>query len=504
MDSTHMFLDKFLNSITMYRLTLYYLIGLLSVAVLLSMIGLLSYNPLDIALDACLAIIVCLVANFGFAKIVHATTNSESAFITALIIACLIPVAFPHNALFLVAACVFAMGSKYFLTIEKQHIFNPAAVGVLGISLLFPDHVATWWMGTPMMMPFVVLGGLVVLRRIRREAMVYMFLAVYGAVSVAAFIIQGTFFISFFTIFQALLFHSPVWFLGMVMLTEPLTAPGRKQPQLIYAGLVGFLVATEQMRFSPLSFTPEEALCIGNIAAYIMTPRHRFVLALQNKIQLTADTFHYIFKLAEPLTFKPGQYMEWTVPHAKTDARGNRRYFSLVSAPNSDTLAIAVKFYDNSSSYKTKLKDLEIGEEVVVSQLGGDFTLPKNFEKKKLVFIAGGIGITPYISMIEYIVQKKKKCDIVLLYSLKTLNDAVFVDLLEKARAYGVHTVYTMTDTAGMIDMAMIQTEVPDFAERIFYISGPQLMVQALEKTIRDMNIPKKKILTDYFPGFAG
>ena len=498
----------------MYRLTLYYLIALLVLAAVFSIVGLLPYNPFDIALDACLAIIVSWITNVGFAKIVHATTNSESVLITALIIVCLVPVAFPHNALFLVAACMFAMGSKYLLTIEKQHVFNPAAVGVLAISLISPEHVATWWMGTPVLMPFVVLGGLLLLRRIRREAMTYVFFAVYAIVSIGAFIIQGTFFSSFATISQVLLFHSPVWFLGMIMLTEPLTGPGRKRPQLVYAGLVGLLVATEQMRFSPLSFTPEEALCIGNIAAYLMTPRHRFVLALQGKVQLTSDTLQYIFKPMEPLAFKPGQYMEWTLPHSKTDARGNRRYFSLVSAPNIETLSIAVKFYDNSSSYKARLKELEIGEEIIASQIGGDFTMPKNIEKQKLVFIAGGIGITPYISMIEYIIQQKQKCDIVLLYSLKNINDAVFVDVLEKARAYGVHTIYTITEKGavppdwewgvGMIDSAMIHTEVPDFTERIFYISGPQLMVQALEGAIRGMGIAKKKIVTDYFPGFAG
>ena len=509
-----MFIDKLLNSITMYRLTLYYLIALLVLAAGFGAIGWLSYNPVDIVIDSLLAVAVSWIANFGFAKIVHATTNTESVFITALIIVCLVPVAFPHNALFLAAACIFAMGSKYLLTIEKQHVFNPAAVGVLGISLLSPEHVATWWMGNPVMMPFVLFGGLLLLRRIRREAMVYVFFAVYLVASVVAFIIQGTFFASFLTISQVLLFHSPVWFLGLVMLTEPLTAPGRKRPQLAYAGLVGLLVATEQMRFSPISFTPEEALVIGNIAAYMMTPRHRFVLALQNKVQLTADTFHYIFKLAEPIAFKPGQYMEWTLPHHKTDSRGNRRYFSLVSAPKSDEIAIAVKFYDNSSSYKTKLKDLEIGEEIIASQLGGDFTLPRNIEKKKLVFIAGGIGITPYISMIEHIISENKVCDITMLYSLKSISDAVFVDVLEKARAHGVNTVYTITSkdavpsdwewNVGMIDAAMIQKEIPDYAERMFYISGPQLMVQALETTIRDMSIPKKKIITDYFPGFAG
>ncbi|HSX24886.1 MAG TPA: oxidoreductase [Candidatus Andersenbacteria bacterium] len=509
-----MFIDALLNKITMYRLTLYYLIALLVFAGIFGMFGLLPYSLLDISLSVLIAICVSLVANLGFAKFFHAATNIESVFITALIIVCLIPISFPANALFLAAACIFAMGSKYLLTIEKQHIFNPAAVGVLGISLLSPEHVAIWWMGTPLMMPFVILGGVLLVRRIRRESMVYVFFAIYFLVSIITFIIQGNLFSSFSSIFDILLFRSPVWFLGMVMLTEPLTAPGRKRPQLLYASLVVLCTATQQIRFSPIHFTPEEALCIGNIAAYIMTPRHRFVLALQEKIQLTADTIQYIFQPKQPLAFKAGQYMEWTLPHSGTDSRGNRRYFSIVSAPKADKLSIAVKFYENSSSYKTKLKNLEVGEEIIAAQLGGDFTLPRTIENKKLVCIAGGIGITPYISMIEYIMREKKSCDIVLLYSLKTLNDAVFIDTLEKARAFGINTVYTITDKnsipkdwewgVGIIDAAMIQKEIPDYSERTFYISGPQLMVQALESMLKHINISKKKIITDYFPGFAG
>jgi ferredoxin-NADP reductase/Na+-translocating ferredoxin:NAD+ oxidoreductase RnfD subunit len=509
-----MFLDTFLNSITMYRLTLYYLIALLVLAAIFSFLGLLPYNALDIALDALLALAASWVANIGFAKIFHATTNYESVFITALIIACLIPVAFPQNALFLVAACIAAMGSKYLLTIEKQHVFNPAAVGVLAISLLSPEHVAIWWIGNPIIMPFVVIGGLLLVRRIRKEKMVYSFFAIYAAVIIVAALVRSASMQTFMSALDVVLFKSPGWFLGFVMLTEPLTAPARKRPQYVYAVLVALLTATAQMRSVLVSFTPEEALCIGNIAAYMMSPRKRLLLALHEKVELTRDTIQFIFRPLEPLVFKPGQYMEWTLPHPKMDSRGNRRHFSLLSAPKAEELAIAVKFYDKPSSYKQSLKALEVGQEIIAANLGGDFTLPRGFEKKKLAFIAGGIGITPFISMIEHIIAEQKQCDITMLYSLKTMQDAAFVSIIEKAREFGVSTVYTISDTSsvpkdwewgvGVIDDVMIQKEVPDYAERMWFISGPQLMVQAFEKKLGDMAIPKRNIMTDYFPGFAG
>ncbi|MEO6077320.1 MAG: hypothetical protein ABIP54_00860, partial [Candidatus Andersenbacteria bacterium] len=386
------------------------------------------------------------------------------------------------------------------LTIEKQHVFNPAAVGVLGISLLSPEHVATWWIGNPIMMPFVVIGGFLLVRRIRKEAMVYPFLVIYIIAILVAALSRSASIQTFMSALDVAFLKSPGWFLGFVMLTEPLTAPARKRPQYVYAVFVALLTATAQMRSVFVSFTPEEALCIGNIAAYMMSPRKRLVLALQEKIEITKDTIQYIFRPLEPVSFKPGQYMEWTLPHLKMDSRGNRRHFSLLSAPNAEQLAIAVKFYDKPSSYKQSLRELKVGQEIIAANLGGDFTLPRGFEKKKLAFIAGGIGITPFISMLEHIIVEQKKCDITMLYSLKTINDAGFVEVIEKARQYGVNTVYNI----GTLEESMIQKEVPDYVERMWYISGPQLMVQAFEKKLGDMAISKRNIITDYFPGFAG
>src|SRR5690349_19121676 len=121
-------IDSFLNKITMYRLTLYYLIVLVGVALIFMAVHLLPYSPMDLLLDSILAVTICYISNNIFAYIFRAKPNSESVLITALILILIIPLKFPVNMTFFITASAIAMGSKYFLTVEKQHIFNPAAV----------------------------------------------------------------------------------------------------------------------------------------------------------------------------------------------------------------------------------------------------------------------------------------------------------------------------------------------------------------------------------------
>src|ERR1035437_3690187 len=99
-------IDAILNKITMYRLTLYYLIFLVGMAAVLSFFGILNYNPLDILISTLLSVIVCYIANSVLAKLFNAVTNVESVFITALILALIIPVKYPVNITFMIGASV--------------------------------------------------------------------------------------------------------------------------------------------------------------------------------------------------------------------------------------------------------------------------------------------------------------------------------------------------------------------------------------------------------------
>jgi ferredoxin-NADP reductase/Na+-translocating ferredoxin:NAD+ oxidoreductase RnfD subunit len=502
-------LDGFLNSVTMYRLILYYLIGLLITALLFSILNILPFNPLSLIFSTLFVTVVCWAANKVFSDAFDAPTNIESVYISALILALIIsPITSFQDAWLFFWAGILTMASKYIFAIHKKHIFNPVAIAVVLTSIGF-NGSASWWVGTLVLSPFVFIGGFLIVRKIRREDLVFSFLGSALAAIIVFTIFSGG---NIFSTIQNLLLNSSLLFLAFVMLTEPLTTPPTKNLQIAYGTLVGFLFAP-QINIAGIFSTPELALCIGNIFSYIVSPKYKLLLRLKEKIQYGTDILDFHFSLDQKLAFAPGQYMEWTVPHDSPDSRGNRRYFTIASSPTENTLQLGVKFYPNGSSLKKTLANLDVNTPIVGAQLAGDFTLPKD-PQAKCVFIAGGIGITPFRSMIKYLIDTNEPRPLILFFANKVAGEIVYADVFEQARAeLGIKTVYTLTDQnaipqgwqgrVGRVNAQMIQQEVPDYLERVFYLSGPHQMINGYEKILREMGIKDHQIKKDFFPGFV-
>ncbi len=250
-------------------------------------------------------------------------------------------------------------------------------------------------------------------------------------------------------------------------------------------------------------------MCGANLFSYIINPNYHLDLILDKKERLTKDTMYFIFKTKSRIKYISGQYMEWMLPHNNTDNRGNRRYFSLASSPTEDRLAITVRFFEKSSSYKKALYSLNKGDSIIASELSGDFILPTD-AKKGIVFIAGGVGIAPFRSMLKYIIDKRARMDITLFYSVRSEEDILFSEILSKAKYSGVKVIYTATDDIpsewdgerGFIDSAMIKRNVSDYKSKLYYISGPQLMVDNMHHTLLSMGVKRKDIKEDFFPGY--
>lgn len=502
-------IDDVLNKVTMYRLVLYYLIFLIIVATLLSSFRLLPFTPIAILASSVFLVLVSLVTNTVFAKTFESVTNFESSYITALILALIIapPHSF-HDFPLLGWAAVLAMSSKYILALGKKHLFNPVAISVMICAFALRES-ANWWVGTAYMMPFVLAGGLLVVRKTKRSDLVFSFTMTALITICSISIFKGS---NIITVAQKAILDSPILFFAFVMLTEPLTTPPTKNLQSVYGAIVGFLFAP-QVHLGPLFTTPEIALVVGNIFSYIVSPKEKLTLLLKDRLQIAPDVYDFIFKNDKKLSFAPGQYLEWTLPQKNLDSRGNRRYFTIASSPTEEDLKIGVKFYPNSSSFKKSLGSLPQNGEIIASQLAGEFTLPKD-KNKKLVFIAGGIGITPFRSMVKYLLDTREQRPITLMYSNKLASDIVYRDVFDKARQeLGIKTIYTITEAnqvpagwqgkVGFIDEAMIKSEVPDFTHSHFYISGPRVMVTTFESVLSKMGIAKNQIKTDFFPGFV-
>jgi len=158
------------------------------------------------------------------------------------------------------------------------------------------------------------------------------------------------------------------------------------------------------------------------------------------------------------------------------------------------------------------LEKAEENSRIVAGQIAGDFVMPKDHHQK-LVFIAGGIGVTPFRSMIKYLTDKDQKRNIIVLYTAKKPDGFAYHQIFNEAHhKLGIKVVYTLTDKdsvpenwhwrVGRINQELIKEEVPDYNERLFYISGPNSMVRDFEEMLQKMGIKNSNIKTDFFPGF--
>ena len=502
-------IDYLLDRVTMYRLVLYVLIGLIAIAAVLSYFTLLPFSPLSLLLSTVFLVIMCWAANSILASIFAVPTNVESAFITALILALIIdPTKSPGDFLFLGWAAILATSSKYILALHNKHLFNPAAIAVVITSFALGES-ASWWVGTASMLPAVLLGGVLLVRKLRQGEMVVLFVTAALVTVCVVSLLQG---LSVTRELQQLLVASPLFFFAAIMLTEPLTAPPTQKLKRIYGLLTGILFIP-QLHLGPIYSTPELALVIGNIYSYLVSPKQKVVLRVKRKSKIASNIVDFVFKPSQRLAFEPGQYMEFTLAHPKPDSRGNRRFFTLASSPTEECLHLGVRFYANSSSFKKALYRVDGRTKMIAGQIAGDFTLPQD-PRQKLVFIAGGVGITPFRSMLKYLLDMNQRRDIVLFYSNRTADEIAYQDIIREAQTkLGIKTFYTLTKTetiprnwsglVGRIDENMIEEAVPDYEERTYYVSGPPDMVRAYEHILKNLGVKSDQVKKDLFPGLV-
>jgi ferredoxin-NADP reductase/Na+-translocating ferredoxin:NAD+ oxidoreductase RnfD subunit len=487
-------LDNLLNKITMYALVLYSMRFLIAAALVLSFFGVLQVPFWGIVASFCVLVGVCFVANRLLSYLYKVPTNNESYVITALILVCLLPpTTDPTRLLYLALAGILAMASKFVVTWRHKHIFNPAAFAAVCISLLGLMSV-TWWIGSPFMLPFVALVGLLIVRKLRRFRVFFTFVAASLLMTALVGWSGGH---DVVLLLKNAVLSGPLVFFAAIMLTEPATMPNTRQRQLLFALLVGILYAA-QLRVGLFSTSPHMVLLLGNIFAFVISSPYRVRLRLKQIIQISPQVYDYVFTPARKLAFMPGQYMEWTLPHPKVDFRGNRRTFTVASSPTEADVHLGVKFYEPSSSFKKALKVMQPGDTILAGQMSGDFTLPAD-HAQKLVLIAGGIGITPFRSMMQYLVDARQSRDITLFYLVANEQELAYRDVFEAAAPYGVRV---MPIIAGELTPEQLQREVPDYLDRTYMISGPNGFVQHYIDMLRAQGIAYRHIVKDYFSGY--
>lgn len=221
----------------------------------------------------------------------------------------------------------------------------------------------------------------------------------------------------------------------------------------------------------------------------------------------TAAITQFWFRPERPLHYTAGQYTELTLRLDNPDDHGSKRWFTLSSAPGGELVSITTKLLDGGrqSSFKQTLFNLTAGTEVDLAEAMGDFVLPKD-RSIPLVFVAGGIGITPFHAIAEWLKQTGQRRDIQLIYSAKTENDLIFVADLESV---GVKPTIILSDPSdswagqrGHLDIERILQPIKLIPNSLLYLSGSEPMVESLGNQLTSNGIAASRIVRDAFLGY--
>lgn len=506
-----------LGRVSMYRTAFLSLALLAVIAFGLSFAGLVAPGPLELLVTAAVLAVVCSGVDAAAQALLRLPWRLESSLITAgILLFVLRPTVEPLGIVGLVIAGVAASGSKYVLAYRGRHIFNPAAVGaavvalIVGISGEYALGGPSWWVGTPALGPVVLLLGLVVLIRAEKLRVAAVFWVIAVVVAVVRTIVQtqqGGFTLSIGDVIAQQLWASPFLFLGAFMVSEPLTQPPRRWQALTVAAIVGVL-AGWPIDLGVISLGQERALLIGNAVAFAFSVRSAVRLVLEGRSSPTPTTQELTFRTKRKLSFLPGQYLELEVPHRKADARGTRREFSIVSAPE-DLPSVRIAFREGTgpqSSYKRALAARTVGDTLAVTGVWGDFLLPRNPDSR-ILLVAAGIGVTPFVSQLRHLQSTGAHRDIVLVYVASQASELAYRSEIQDAGIPVV--VFTRDEPAdlpanwvwaggGRIDAAAVHEYVPDLRERHVLVSGPAALIADLAPAIDHA----KSLTTDAYSGY--
>ena len=232
---------------------------------------------------------------------------------------------------------------------------------------------------------------------------------------------------------------------------------------------------------------------------------------LISKENIADGTMAFHFRKSEGFSFEAGQSIDLTLLNPpETDAEGNTRAFSIAAAPHEDELMIASRMRD--TAFKRVLKSADIGLKVQITGPFGSFILHEN-SSRPAIMLVGGIGVTPFRSIIKEATQKKLPHKIYLFYSNRQPKDAPFLEELKNLEKINPNFKFipTMTDVEnidswdgekGYIDEKMVDKYVPDRAGAIYYSAGPQKMVFAMRTMLNTAGISNDDIRTEEFSGY--
>lgn len=229
---------------------------------------------------------------------------------------------------------------------------------------------------------------------------------------------------------------------------------------------------------------------------------------LIERIKRTDTVESFRFLPQEKINFSPGQFLQIIFDPANKDNKDLNKYLSFSCSPAKEYIEVTKRL--GESNFSQKLKNLKINDEVFLKAPLGNCIFKDEY--KKIGFLIGGIGITPVISIIEYIVDKKLPTEVILLYTNKTEADIAFKKELDywQGGANNIKVFYTVTDCQpkdtscimGRIDKNLLMGNIKDYNERVIFIFGPSKMVEAMNVLCLEVSCRKENIKTENFIGY--
>lgn len=238
-------------------------------------------------------------------------------------------------------------------------------------------------------------------------------------------------------------------------------------------------------------------------------------LKLIKKNQILPSVANFYFEPDEKFDWTAGQYLHYRINHAEPDERGQNRFFSIASAPNEGHVQLTTKFSAKGSSFKNELSRLRVGDSVEAYGPKGDFSVREGISD--YIFIAGGIGITPFRSIIFDLDHKNMPLNISLLYINRT-TDIIFKEELEAVASghkefrinYFISGEKVSEEKVeenikilpGRINKQALEKVIKNTQTTVFYVSGPETMVYYFEDLLSELGVPRGNIVCDYYVGY--
>lgn len=217
------------------------------------------------------------------------------------------------------------------------------------------------------------------------------------------------------------------------------------------------------------------------------------------KKRVAKDTIEVSFSRPNDFQFQAGQYVQLGLPHLLfPDSAGSSRVMSIASSPLSDK-EIAIAFRDTGTGYKDTFKHLKIGAPAIIEGPYGFFTLSEHITLPR-IFLAGGIGVTPFLSMLQYSTASNLDIPTTLLYSNSKLENAAYLSELQDLARHNRR--FTLRHIVGRLDFQTLQQHLPDAENCLWYISGPPTMVASVRNSLSLLGVDDGRVCGEEFTGY--